>query len=195
MGWIRIRMDPELLPWSGSGIWKIQSRIRNKSFRIRNIADSNPGFWMCATMQQNPGNVLSCLKIWLNFTLLLPRAGRLHWATCCGPGCTRWRISSWWRTTRTSSAGSATAGRPGIPPSHRAGRSSGESCCTNPLKWVCHKIFNLYFLWFESIWAPDQPAKLFSISPRYSITKLTSRCDADFLKIRISPRNRKRFRK
>ena len=38
MGWIRIRMDPELLP--GSGFWKIQSwiRIQNKSFRIRDIA-------------------------------------------------------------------------------------------------------------------------------------------------------------
>ena len=38
MGWIliRIRMDPELLP--GSGTQKIQSwiRIRNKSFRIHN---------------------------------------------------------------------------------------------------------------------------------------------------------------
>ena len=29
-----IRMDPELLP--GSGTWKIQSWIRNKSFRIHN---------------------------------------------------------------------------------------------------------------------------------------------------------------
>ena len=41
-GWIRIRirMDPELLPGSGSGSGtrKIQSwiRIRNKSFRIQN---------------------------------------------------------------------------------------------------------------------------------------------------------------
>ena len=36
IGWIRIRMDPELLPGSGSGTRKIQSwiRIRNKSFRI-----------------------------------------------------------------------------------------------------------------------------------------------------------------
>ena len=34
MGWIRIRMDPELLP--GSGTQKIQSWIRNKSFRIHN---------------------------------------------------------------------------------------------------------------------------------------------------------------
>ena len=40
--WIRIRMDPELLPGSGSGSGtrKIQSwiRIRNKSFRIHNTA-------------------------------------------------------------------------------------------------------------------------------------------------------------
>ena len=38
MGWIRIRMDPELLP--GSGTRKIQSwiRILNKSFRIHNTA-------------------------------------------------------------------------------------------------------------------------------------------------------------
>ena len=38
MGWIRIRMDPELLPGSGSGTRKIQSWIwiRNKSFRIHN---------------------------------------------------------------------------------------------------------------------------------------------------------------
>ena len=38
MGWIRIRMDPELLPGSGSGTRKIQSwiQIRNKSFRIHN---------------------------------------------------------------------------------------------------------------------------------------------------------------
>ena len=38
--WIRIqtRMDPELVPGSGSGTRKIQSwiRIRNKSFRIHN---------------------------------------------------------------------------------------------------------------------------------------------------------------
>ena len=36
--WIWIRMDPELLP--GSGTRKIQSwiRIRNKSFRIHNTA-------------------------------------------------------------------------------------------------------------------------------------------------------------
>ena len=38
MGWIRIRLDPELLPGSGSRTQIIQSwiRIRNKSFRIRN---------------------------------------------------------------------------------------------------------------------------------------------------------------
>ena len=36
MGWIRIRMDPELLPGSGSGTQKIESWIRNKSFRIHN---------------------------------------------------------------------------------------------------------------------------------------------------------------
>ena len=37
-GWIRIRMDPELLPGSGSRTRKIQSwiRIRSKQFRIRN---------------------------------------------------------------------------------------------------------------------------------------------------------------
>ena len=34
MDWIRIRMDPELLP--GSGTRKIQSWIQNKSFRIHN---------------------------------------------------------------------------------------------------------------------------------------------------------------
>ena len=34
IGWIRIGMDPELLP--GSGTRKIQSWIRNKSFRIHN---------------------------------------------------------------------------------------------------------------------------------------------------------------
>ena len=36
IGWIRIRMDLELWPGSGSRTWKIQSwiRIRNKSFRI-----------------------------------------------------------------------------------------------------------------------------------------------------------------
>ena len=39
IGWIRIRMDPELLPGSRSGTRKIQSWIRiwNKSFRIHNI--------------------------------------------------------------------------------------------------------------------------------------------------------------
>ena len=38
MGWIRIRMDPELLPGSGSRTRKIPSWIwiRNKSFRIHN---------------------------------------------------------------------------------------------------------------------------------------------------------------
>ena len=36
MGWIRIRMDPKLLPGSGSGTLKIQSWIWNKSFRIHN---------------------------------------------------------------------------------------------------------------------------------------------------------------
>ena len=38
MGWIRTRMDQELLPGAGSGTLKIQSWIRiwNKSFRIRN---------------------------------------------------------------------------------------------------------------------------------------------------------------
>ena len=38
MGWIRIHMDPELLP--GSGTLKIQSwiRIRNKSFRIHKVS-------------------------------------------------------------------------------------------------------------------------------------------------------------
>ena len=35
-GWIWIHMVPELLPGSGSGTLKIQSWIRNKSFRIRN---------------------------------------------------------------------------------------------------------------------------------------------------------------
>ena len=43
MGWqrIRIRMDPELLPGSGSGTRKIQSliRIRDKSFRIHNTGN------------------------------------------------------------------------------------------------------------------------------------------------------------
>ena len=34
MGWIRIRMDPEL--WPGSRFRKIQTWIRNKSFRIHN---------------------------------------------------------------------------------------------------------------------------------------------------------------
>ena len=42
MAWIRIHMDPELLPGSGSRTLKIQSwiriRIRNKSFRIHNTA-------------------------------------------------------------------------------------------------------------------------------------------------------------
>ena len=40
MGWIRIRMDPEILPGSGSGTWKIQSWIRiwNNQFRIHNTA-------------------------------------------------------------------------------------------------------------------------------------------------------------
>ena len=39
MGWIRIRMDPTLLP--GSGTRKIQSwiRIQNKSFRIHNTGN------------------------------------------------------------------------------------------------------------------------------------------------------------
>ena len=36
MGWIRIRLDLELLPGSGSVTQKIQSWIRNKSCRIRN---------------------------------------------------------------------------------------------------------------------------------------------------------------
>ena len=35
-------MDPELLPGSGSGTRKIQSWIRNKSFRIHNTAYSCP---------------------------------------------------------------------------------------------------------------------------------------------------------
>ena len=41
MLWIRIRMDPEILP--GSGTRKIQSwiRIRNKSFRIHNTAGNS----------------------------------------------------------------------------------------------------------------------------------------------------------
>ena len=39
IGWIRIRMDPVLLPGSGSGTRKVQSWIRNKQFRIHNTAD------------------------------------------------------------------------------------------------------------------------------------------------------------
>ena len=38
MGWIRIRMDPELLP--GFGTQKIQSWIRNISIRIRNTGNN-----------------------------------------------------------------------------------------------------------------------------------------------------------
>ena len=41
MGWIRIRIDPELLP--GSGTRKIQSWIRNKSFRIHNTGQKGGG--------------------------------------------------------------------------------------------------------------------------------------------------------
>ena len=47
IGWIliRIRMNPELLPRSGSGTRKIQSwiRIRNKSFWIHTTAFNNYG--------------------------------------------------------------------------------------------------------------------------------------------------------
>ena len=39
MGWIRIRMDPKLLPGSGSGTLKIQSWIWNKSFWIYNTGN------------------------------------------------------------------------------------------------------------------------------------------------------------
>ena len=46
IGWIRIRMDPELLPGYGSGSRKIQSwiriRIRNKSFQIHNTSHNQP---------------------------------------------------------------------------------------------------------------------------------------------------------
>ena len=43
IGWIRIRMDPELLPESGSGTWKIESwiQIRNKSLRIHNTGKNS----------------------------------------------------------------------------------------------------------------------------------------------------------
>ena len=41
-GWIRIRMDPEL--WPGSGTRKILSWIWNKSFRIHNNAGNNKLF-------------------------------------------------------------------------------------------------------------------------------------------------------
>ena len=42
--WIRIRMDPELMPGSRSGTGKIQSwiRIRNKSFQIHNTCFELP---------------------------------------------------------------------------------------------------------------------------------------------------------
>ena len=52
IGWIRIRMDQELLP--GSGTQKIQSwswiwiRIRNKSFRIHNTAFHKLNFFLCS---------------------------------------------------------------------------------------------------------------------------------------------------
>ena len=49
MDWIRIRMDLELLPGSGSATRKIQSwiRIRNDLFRIRNtrLKISTKGCW------------------------------------------------------------------------------------------------------------------------------------------------------
>ena len=59
IGWIRIRirMDPELLP--GSGTRKIQSRIRNKSFRIHNT-----GFLVLGSIRilQNEKSVLLSIK-------------------------------------------------------------------------------------------------------------------------------------
>ena len=46
---------------------------------------------------------------------------------------------------------------------------------TTRLKKVCHEIFDLHFLWFEPIQAPDKQAKVFSylvsILSRYSITE------------------------
>ena len=41
MGWIWIRMDPELFP--GSGTRKIQSWTRNKSFWICNTGNAEQG--------------------------------------------------------------------------------------------------------------------------------------------------------
>ena len=48
-----------------------------------------------------------------------------------------------------------------------------KSCDTAPFKGVCHKIFDLHFLWFEPIWAPDEQvfSNSVSILPIYSITK------------------------
>ena len=46
MGWIRIRMDPELLPGYGSGTQKIQSWIRKKSFRIQYSGSTTLLFWV-----------------------------------------------------------------------------------------------------------------------------------------------------
>ena len=55
-------------------------------------------------------------------------------------------------------------------------------CKLRNFKGNCHEMFDLHFSWFESIWAPDKQAKVFSnsvsISPRFSITKLSTRCAA-----------------
>ena len=46
MGWIRIRMDPDLELLPGSGTQKVQSwiRIRNKSFWIHTTGRINKGY-------------------------------------------------------------------------------------------------------------------------------------------------------
>ena len=63
------------------------------------------------------------------------------------------------------------------------GKAEGATCCLGPLKGSVSRDFGpQFFSWFEPIWATDKQVNVFSnsvsISPRYSITKLSLQCVA-----------------
>ena len=68
MAWIRISMDPELLPGSGSGTRKI--RIRNKSFRIHNTGK------MCFSQIHR--------HKWIIWNTVFPQRNQNNWQNCPG---------------------------------------------------------------------------------------------------------------
>ena len=77
MGWIWIRMDPELLPWSRYGTRKIQSCIRNKSFRIRNTVfyDLTATKSVFLHLSSHWSSVVLYIECWMLWCRLHPAVG------------------------------------------------------------------------------------------------------------------------